>query len=63
MRNSKIIELKFNIASKSSLRSNFRQYIDVEVTNGQTMNISMPKQVFTKELLVQGNPLDKAMLS
>lgn len=64
LRNSKLFELKFNLASKSSLRSNFRQYIDVEVTNGQVMNISMPKQVFTREILSQGlNPLDRAMLS
>ena len=64
LHNSKLLELKFNLASKSSMRSNFKQFIDVEVTNGQTMNISMPKQVFTREILSQGlNPLDRAMLS
>ena len=39
----KLFEVKFNLASKSRLRSNFQQHINVEVTNGQVMNISMPK--------------------
>lgn len=34
LRQGKLFELKFNIASKSKLRNNFKQHIEVEVTNG-----------------------------
>ena len=64
IKDQKLFELKFNLASKSRLRGNFRQHIEVEVANGQTMNISMPKQVLIKDFLyTSANPFEKSMIS
>lgn len=64
IKNSKLIELKFNLASKSYLKDNFKNHIQVDIANGEGIYIQMPKQVLIKDFLnLEHEPFQNAVLS